>query len=260
MIERYKNNMKNPSSEILALAVEMKQNGAPWHQVLNETGLSHSQAEIAYFKATLPKSAFEPFSPTAVVRMRQEEVSWGVIGVRLNVPESKVRAAYKEATGNLSEGQRIGRGGRWLNNDQDLYRDVLQPTGTTIKKEYGRKFANIAASQQRLLKLSVEDLRQLATDQGITTKGRTPAQLIRALTEKLGLLVPGIDDEATKAPAKGKKAKAISAPTPEAPAEIGVGTHEATEPDAPNVVDAEDAPTDGEDVIVPFTIGEKVDA
>lgn len=226
--------MKNPTPEVLAKAVSLKKEGKPWHEVLDLTGLSHSQAEIAYFKATLPKDQFHEFSTEKVLELRNQGVSWGVIGVRLNVPESRVRSAYKEATGTLSEGQRVGRGGRWLNNDQSLYQDVLQTTGTTIPTEYGRRFASIAASQQRLLKLPTEDLRQMASDNGINPKGKTPAQLTKALIEKLGLTVPGVDDakgkgnKATKTadttaqkgkrPAVKKAAKALSKVAP--PAEL----------------------------------------
>lgn len=179
--------MKNPSAEILATAVEMRSSGEKWPAILAATGLSHSQAEIAVLKATLPKSAFKPFSPEAVLELRGEGVSWGEIGVRLSVPESTVRSAYKKATGKLSEGQRIGRGGRYLNADAELYADVLQPTGTVIPEEYGRRNARLAAFQQRLLKMEFADLKAYAADQGVTVKkGMTKARIVKAIEAQIG--------------------------------------------------------------------------
>jgi hypothetical protein len=184
--------MKNPTDKVLAKCVQMRADGQAWPAILKATGLSHSQAEIAVLRATLPKDAFEAFSPDACVRLRKSGVSWGEIGVRLSVPESRVRSAYKEATGKLSEGQRIGRGGRFLNADPDLYADVLQAPGTVIPREYGRTNARTAAAQQRLMALEPAELKALAADYGIASfkKGTTKATMVTAIVKSMGLNIP----------------------------------------------------------------------
>lgn len=197
--------MKNPSTAVLAKAVKMRTEGSAWPAILKATGLSHSQAEIAVLRASLPKDAFQPFSPEAVIALRQKGTSWGEIAVRLSVPESRVRGAYKEATGKLSEGQRCGRGGRFLNADPDLYADVLQAPGTVIPKEYGRTNARTAAAQQRLMALTPKELKDYAKDAGVTVGAKaTKAAIVMGIVKGMGLNVP---ERAKTSKAKAPKAE-----------------------------------------------------
>jgi hypothetical protein len=166
------------------MAVEMRKNGQKMADVIKATGLNHTQVEIAFLKATLPASAFAEFSPAKVVELREAGIAWGVIGVMLNVPESRVRKAYANATGNLSEGQRNGKGGRFLNADGVLYADVLAKTGTTIPVEYGRNGARKAAVECRMVKLEIAELRMLAADYGVSGKG-TKAQIINRIKKAM---------------------------------------------------------------------------
>lgn len=180
--------MKNPTAETLEACVRLRADGLGWKDILAQTGLSHSQAEIAVLKATLPADAFVPFSPEAVVALRSEGISWGEIGVRLGVPEGKVRSAFKAATGTLSEGLRIGSGGRFLNADAVLYADVLKQSGTAIPNEYGRINARKAAVECRMMKLDRSELKALAADYGITVaKNATPASIINKIKKAMSV-------------------------------------------------------------------------
>lgn len=166
-------------ADAVAKAIAMRADGYGMKDILAATGLNHTQAEIAVRRAALAPEAFRPFSQENVVALRAEGESWGMIGVRLNVPESQVRRAFKAASGTLSEGQRIGKGGRFLNQDGVLYSDVLKETGTTIPEAYGRMNARKAAVECRMLKLERAELIALAADYGITVaKNATKASII----------------------------------------------------------------------------------
>lgn len=139
--------MRNPSSTILDKAVVLRLRGEKWPAVLEATGLSHSQAENheMRFKMWLHAAGVPGFSEwtpivldadpatagAQIADQRSKGVSWGAIGVRAGVPESKVRRLFKEATNVHSEGQRIGKGGRWLDNREDFY-SVDPAHGTLI--------------------------------------------------------------------------------------------------------------------------------
>ncbi len=65
-------------------------------------------------------------------------VSWGEIAVRCNLPESRVRSLFLQQTGIKSEGQRIGKGGRYVTDDPALYQGNLRITGLAIPNETKR--------------------------------------------------------------------------------------------------------------------------
>lgn len=76
-----------------------------------------------------------------VVGMRlEDELSWGDIAIRLtspegtNIPESKVRDAFRKAEGHMKDkGLRIGKGGRYAYDDGSLYSEHRQAEGAVIK-------------------------------------------------------------------------------------------------------------------------------
>jgi hypothetical protein len=63
--------------------------------------------------------------------MRESGISWGLISVLSNTPESAVRRMHDQ-TGVKAVGQRIGHGGRWVANRGDLYVDVHRKEGVVI--------------------------------------------------------------------------------------------------------------------------------
>lgn len=172
----------------IKLSNDLRDAGMPWAAVRSVTKLNHVVSELEYMRHTLPASErVEATSANAKALRNDRQLSWGEIAVRLNVTEGRARKLYAEGSGTLSEGQRIGKGGRWLNNDSELYADVLQPTGTVITVEAGRRNARTLAAQQRIARMEIGALRQYASDNGVNPKGKTPAQIAKALYKVLGL-------------------------------------------------------------------------
>lgn len=122
-----------PSTESVARAIAMHEGGSTVAEIKAETGLNYSQAWLAW-TATLIEAdptlhggfiKVEGESVTAVaaqiVRARDADQSWGLIAVRCQIPESRVRKIFAEATAIDSKGLRIGKGGRWVADDPRFY-------------------------------------------------------------------------------------------------------------------------------------------
>lgn len=76
-----------------------------------------------------PKSALQQL----VIRMRDSEgISWGEIAVRLQMPESRVRSAYRHNGIRKDLGLRIGKGGRFAYDAGELYTDNRRKEGAQI--------------------------------------------------------------------------------------------------------------------------------
>lgn len=133
---------ENAINRALALHLEGKTNKEITETAPEGERLSHSQLEIAIVHLHIaptaaaractreacpwygPKLA-QPESLTVkaaqVAKLRTEGQSWGVIACRYNEPETRTRRDFEEATGTRSKGMRIGKGGRWVQNDQRFY-------------------------------------------------------------------------------------------------------------------------------------------
>lgn len=89
-----------------------------WAAIAEQLECGQGKAILAYMRATVQpgervKWSSEADLATKVVSMRDEDsLSWGVIGVRLGVSESRVRKIYSDTTGINSVGTSIGKGGR----------------------------------------------------------------------------------------------------------------------------------------------------
>lgn len=138
--------MRNPTAKELTTYCDMMANGKGAVAALEATGLSHAQADLAWYgdarnpQHVVPNSVKLPPVPgkaepgyevamrqagLAVATLRSGEAdgtrySWGQIAVLCGVPESAVRRYFK-ATGLDSAGTRKGRGGRWLADEPRYY-------------------------------------------------------------------------------------------------------------------------------------------
>jgi len=132
--------MKNPTAELVAEAVAMKNGGATFGQVQKATGLNYSQVWLPWFRQANADRIIDPeasnyknllarargFQRVAggsgfVRNWALPETSWGELSALTGLPESRIRKTFAEYTGVDSEGLRMGKGGRWLNDDQQWY-------------------------------------------------------------------------------------------------------------------------------------------
>ncbi len=199
--------MKNPTKKTLDKALAMHAEGAPIKAIIKETGLNYSQAWRYLRSRDLEAQGFEfltTVDQAGVKAMRDEGLSWGEIGVRhrltgdhttFGCPEGQVRKAFTEATGLKSQGQRVGKGGRFYYGEMGvpLYAGELRPTGTDVPKDAKYEGAVQAAENQRLIHLDLDTLKERATALGINlksgNKNKTKAKLVtdirKAEAEKL---------------------------------------------------------------------------
>lgn len=126
---------------------QLMADGVGAEEALTQTGLSHAQADIAWYESDLNpnrvvrgsvKLLKRPDDGETEVWLRtvglavgelyagthsthpDQQLSWGQIGIVTDTNESFVRRAFK-ATGLDSKGMRKGRGGRWLDDEPRLY-------------------------------------------------------------------------------------------------------------------------------------------
>lgn len=121
--------MQKPTKAAFEQATALRKAGRTNSQVMEATGLSHSQVERHFVAEDIAKyGGFITNLPTTVTaqgalfaRLREQGQSWGVIGVRVHWPESRVRKVFAEATGLRSQGMRIGKGGAYIAKDARFY-------------------------------------------------------------------------------------------------------------------------------------------
>lgn len=159
-----------------------------------QVGVSHTPAELHVFRfewllAGLPQPGVGPwsFSHDLVNYLRFEATDprgkkgWGIgrIMVALDATEGQVRKAIRES-GVSDRGHRTGKGGRFFQDDSRFYQDTLKTEGTLIDLK-SDKSPEEQAELQKLMRMEVTTLRELAKEAGIEPKGKTKAQLVRAL-------------------------------------------------------------------------------
>lgn len=92
--------------------------GMGWFEISQEMGMGQGKCQVLYFSENLDPKDVVKFkddedAANKIVKLRDKDnVSWGIIGVRMNISESKVRRLYEEKTGTSTKGNRIGKGGR----------------------------------------------------------------------------------------------------------------------------------------------------
>jgi len=159
-----------------------------------QVGVSHTPAELHVFRfewllAGLPQPGISPwnFSHELVNFLRFEasdprgKKGWGIgrIMVALDATEGQVRKAIRES-GYSDRGHRTGKGGRFFKDDSRFYQDTLKTEGTLIDLSSSESYLE-QAELQKLMRMEVNRLRELAKEAGIEPKGKTKAQLVRAL-------------------------------------------------------------------------------
>lgn len=186
----------NPTTDQFNAAWTAHQAGATVKQICADTGLNYSQLWRFCESRKLEAAEFEfhqEVDHDLVKGYRDAGMSWGSIAVRfrlndshqdLGCPEGKIRKAFETATGLKSQGQRIGKGGRFYYgySGQPLYTGELRPTGTDIPVGAHLGEALICADEQRMVSWDIEAIRAKATELGISLKvgkkNATKAQLI----------------------------------------------------------------------------------
>lgn len=64
--------------------------------------------------------------------LRDQELSWGEMAVRMGIPESKVRKLFRASGAKKDKGLRIGKGGRFAYEDPTLYLEHRKLEGAQI--------------------------------------------------------------------------------------------------------------------------------
>lgn len=116
----------------LDLAYRMFEEKKTTKEILALTGLNESQMWLDRTKRQITdgtiaggfiKVAGETDTKVAaqIAKFRADGESWGLIAVRCQMPESRVRRTFTNATAIDSKGLRIGKGGRWVSDEPAFY-------------------------------------------------------------------------------------------------------------------------------------------
>lgn len=138
--------------------------------------LNHTQVDAITYRARITDEDREAFFnggstlSEQVIAARDSGLSWGWIGYVAGVSEGAVRTAYAKGSGKKSQGQRIGKGGRFYYRDGVLYEDTLKPTGTVIPVGTDHAGATALSYQQRIERLDWDGLVRLASAKGVERK------------------------------------------------------------------------------------------
>lgn len=155
---------------LIALAVPLMSGAGtiPWARVEAATGIGYSRGWLivrrAYLELNAPEllvdvaSMYEAarqraieahtlseFAPDRTIlspivsELRDLRCSWGEIAVRVGLPESKVRSAFRLTGGKKDLGLRIGLGGRFAYDAPELYRANRKAEGAHIDAQMARK-------------------------------------------------------------------------------------------------------------------------
>lgn len=220
-------------------------------QLMEKYELNHSQVDLILYTLRATDDVVEAYMNGGAtlgertVVGRNAKHSWGFMavletfGTGKKVSESAVRAAFKEASATKSQGQRIGRGGRFYFGDPGavLYEDVLKPTGTVIPADTPRTLeaATPHSHEQRFTNLPHEGQNHIGEQIHIPwAKGMSRAQWMKACIAVMTGRVPtpskdttpevvlGSEGAVSKARAPRKpKAKSPATTTVVAPVEAG---------------------------------------
>lgn len=173
---------------------------------LEATGLSHAQADLAWYgdhrnpQYVEPESVTLPVLPSkgedgyevalrrqglVVAELRKglhpkhegNELSWGQIAVVCGTSESHVRRAFT-ATGLDSKGTRKGRGGRWLSDEPRFYLGNRKGIGVEHARPKSLDPNEVARTSDKAVSIIPKRVEALRAEVG--GKVRTAAKATRA--------------------------------------------------------------------------------
>lgn len=143
-------------------AVEMKLAGKGWKEIWEKTQLTHSQADLAWYRyqaqqnGTYIPEKFQAMTEEDQARWILEQringVSWGVMHASTDVPESRLRTIFEKNHKVASEGLRIGKGGRWLAAEPRYYLGNNKGIGVEFDPDNGRPDPNKVAERSEKAK------------------------------------------------------------------------------------------------------------
>lgn len=224
--------------ELAANVLADKEEGLTSAQLMEKYELNHSQVDLIVYTLRATDDVVEAYmnSGTSMgertVAGRKEAHSWGfmavleTIGTGRKVSESAIRNAFKATSDTKSEGQRIGRGGRFYMVEPVLYQDELKPTGTVIPADAprSRDVAKGHANEQRFTRLGTEGQNHIGEQVNVPyTKGTPRAKWMNAV---IAIMVgrvpmpskPTTPDEVLSGTAPTAKPKVRKPRTPKSPA------------------------------------------
>jgi hypothetical protein len=130
-----------PTKDLFDRAWKLFQDGKTGAEIREATGLNESQyvADRWTRQMKADPKMFGGFitgdSETAlaaqIVKARDAGQSWGLIFVRCQLPEGRVRRIFKDATAIDSRGLRTGKGGRFVADDPRFYAGADRPKAGT---------------------------------------------------------------------------------------------------------------------------------
>lgn len=114
-----------------------RDNGSSWADISEEFEMSTGKAMLYNLYARVDDddriTGTDAAVAKAVVKERNAGNSWGVLSARTGLPESRLRKIFEEQTGESARGNRIGKGGR--------YPDDEKPDSAPAKKSATKKAA-----------------------------------------------------------------------------------------------------------------------
>jgi hypothetical protein len=187
---------KDISTKALEFCAKAKDDGASWTQAYDLTEAkfgerpTYSQAWLFWAGTKLSDGERIPATGEAIAEARATGDSWGRIAVRAQVPESRVRKLYAEHTNLRSEGQRIGKGGRYLRDEDGYYQEEARFVGHAFAADAPIPSPEELTGVQALLDTrSMKDLRAEAKSLGLkvepkATKVQVARMVARAFTQQ----------------------------------------------------------------------------
>lgn len=245
--------------ELAANVLADKEEGLTSLQLQEKYELNHSQVDLIVYTLRATDDVVEAYMNSGAtmgartIAGRKEAHSWGFmavlesIGTGRKVSESAIRNAFKATSDTKSEGQRIGKGGRFYMVEPVLYQDELKPTGTVIPADAprSREVAVTHANEQRFTRLSMEGQNHIGEQVNVPyVKGMSRAKWMNAVIAVMVGRVPmpskaSTPEEVLSGTAPVSKPKVRKPRTPKSPAATTVGEVEG-EQDESNTDGAED--------------------
>lgn len=124
---------KNSTDGLKARVIKMRlDENIGWKQILEIDGVNYGAAWLWVAEEEVrrtPSLAIKNPTPRAIVAARKvggEHSSWGWLMVRTGLGQASVRKLYEEGTNEHSRGTRVGKGGRFMFDEEGYYAEDRQ--------------------------------------------------------------------------------------------------------------------------------------